>query len=180
MVYFDISFVELSWTCSLGLCLTHHCKNSFLKLLISVKNELFIFLNSSKICSLRFPISSIKMSFSWFLSFSVKFWFSLGNGKHSRFPKIFSLTDWLWINSSKSLSKVFLVTSSTESQNNLKTSSFPYFLLPRFSVWMGAIINISSFISSTVGVLKFNVAGELKFNVVSESWWWHDDVILGR
>ena len=41
---------------------------------------------------------------------------------------------------------------------------------------MEAIINISSSISWTVGVLKFNLAGELKFKDASKSW--HDDVIL--
>ena len=70
-----ISFVELMFTCSLGLCLTHDCKNSCLKLLTSVKNEPFTFLNSSKIFSLRFPISSFKMDFSLFSSFSLNFWF---------------------------------------------------------------------------------------------------------
>ena len=43
---------------------------------------------------------------------------------------------------------------------------------------MEAIINISSSLSLTIGILKFNVAGELKFNDGSESW--HDDVILVR
>ena len=129
-----------------------------MKFLTSVKNELFILLNFSEICSLSFPISSINTGFSWFSSFSLNFWFSFGSGKHSRFPTIFSLTDWFWINSSKSLSKVSLVTLSTESLDNLKTSSFPH-LVPRFSVWMEAIINISSSLSSTVGVLKFNAAG---------------------
>ena len=56
---YDISLVQFLFTCSLGLCLTHDCKNSFFKLLSSVKNELFILLNSSKSFSLRFPISSI-------------------------------------------------------------------------------------------------------------------------
>ena len=74
------------------------------------------------------------------------------------------------------MSKVSLVTPSTESLNNLKTSSFPHFLFPRLSVWTEAIINISSSLSSTVGVLKFNVAGELNFNDASESW--HDDVVF--
>ena len=84
--------------------------------------------------------------------------------------------DCFWINNSRSLSKVSLVTSSTEYLNHLKIPSFPHFLFPRFSVWMDAIINISSSLTSTVGVLKFNAAGELKFNYASESW--HDDVIL--
>ena len=119
--FFHISLVKFSFTCSLGLCLTHDCKNSFLNLLTSVKNELFIFLNSSNICSLRFPISSIKTDFSWFLSFSLNLWFSFGSEKHSWFPTTFSLTDWFWINSYKSLSNFSLVTSSTESLNNLKT-----------------------------------------------------------
>ena len=70
------------------------------------------------------------------------------------------------------------MTSTIESLNNLKTSSSPHFLFPRFSVWMEAIINISSSLSSAVGVLKFNVAEELKFNDASESW--VDDVILVR
>ena len=130
-----------------------------MKFLTSVKNELFILLNFSEICSLSFLISSINTGFSWFSSFSLNFWFSLGSDKHSRFPTIFSLTDWFWINSSKSLSKVSLVTLSTESLNNLKTSSFPHLVFPRFSVWMEAIIKISSSLSSTVGVLKFNEAG---------------------
>ena len=42
---------------------------------------------------------------------------------------------------------------------------------------MEAIINICSSLSLT-GILKFNEAGELKFNDGSESW--HDDVILVR
>ena len=41
---------------------------------------------------------------------------------------------------------------------------------------MEAIINISNSLSLTIGLLKFNVAGELKFNDASKSW--HDDVIL--
>ena len=89
----DISLVEFPWTCSLGLCLTHDCKNSFLKLLTSVKNDFSIFLNSSKICNLRFPISSIKTGFSWFSSFCLNFWFSFGSDKHCQFPVIFNLTD---------------------------------------------------------------------------------------
>ena len=87
----DILLVEFSFICLLGLCLTHDCKNSFWKLLTSVKNERFIFLNSSKICSLRFPISSTKTGFSWLSSFSHNFWFSFRSGKHSQFPAIFSL-----------------------------------------------------------------------------------------
>ena len=122
----DISLVEFLQTCSLGLCLTHHWKNSFLKLLTSVKNKLFIFLNSSKICSQRFPTSSIKTCFSWFSSFSLNFWFS------------FAIP-------------ISLMTSSTESRKHLKTSYFPHFLFPLFSVWVEAIINISSYLSSTVG-----------------------------
>ena len=149
-----ISFVELMFTYSLGLCLTHDWKNSCLKLLTSAKNELFTFLSSSKIFSLRFPISSIKIDFSWFSSSSLNFWFSFGSDKHSQFPTIFSLTDWFWINSSKSLPKVSLVTLSAESLNNLKTSSFLHFLFPRFSVWMEVIIDISSSLSLTVGLLK--------------------------
>ena len=117
----NISFVEFTFTCSPGLCLTNDCNNSFLKLLTSVKSKLFIFLRYFKICSLRFPISSIKTGFSWFSSFSLNFWFCFGSDKHSRFPTIFSLTDWFWINCSKGLSKVSLVTSSTESLNSLKT-----------------------------------------------------------
>ena len=169
----DISYVKFSFTCSQGLCSTHDCKN--LKFLTSVKNELSIFLNSPNICSLRFPISSIKTGFSWFSSFCINFWFSFGSDKHSRFLTILSRKDWFWINSSKILSKVSLVTSSTESLNKQKTSSFPHFLFPRFSVCMEAIINISSSLSSTVGVLRFNVAGELTFNEASWilAWWCH-------
>ena len=70
------------------------------------------------------------------------------------------------------------MTSSIESLNNLKTSSLPRFLFPRFSVWMEAIINISSSLSSTVGVQKFNAAGELNFNDESQSCL--NDVILVR
>ena len=75
------------------------------------------------------------------------------------------------------MSKVYLVKSKTEFLKNLKATCFSLFLFPRFSVWMEAIISITSSLSSTVGVLKFNVAGKLKFNDASESW--HDDVILG-
>ena len=64
----EISLDELCWTCSL--CLTHDCKNLFLKLLTSVKKDLFIFLNSAKIISLRFLISSIKRIYSVFIIFS--------------------------------------------------------------------------------------------------------------
>ena len=60
------------------------------------------------------------------------------------------------------------MTSSTESLNNLKTSSFLHFLFPRFSVWMEVIIDISSSLSLTVGVLKFNVAGEKKFKPIQD------------
>ena len=138
-----------------------------------------MFLNFSSICNMRFPVSSIRMGFSWFSSFSLNFWFSFGNDKHSWFPIIFSLTDWFWINNSKILSKVYLVMSSTEYLNNLKTLSFLSFLFPHFSVWIEAIINISGSLFSTVqGVLKFNLAGLLKFNNASESWL--DDVILVR
>ena len=69
--------------------------------------------------------------------------------------------------------------SSTEYLNNLKTLSFLHFLFPRFSVWIEAIINISGSLFPTVeGVLKFDLAGLLKFNNASESWL--DDVILVR
>ena len=67
----SILLIEFPWTYSLGLVLTHDCKNSFLKLLTSVKVKLFIFLNFSKICNLRFSISSIKqvcLGFHHFLS----------------------------------------------------------------------------------------------------------------
>ena len=86
----DVSLVEFTWIHSPRVCLIHDWKNSFLKLLTSVKNEVLIFLN---FCS--------------FLSFSLNFWFSFGSNKHSWFPVIFSLIDWLWINNSKSLSKFF-------------------------------------------------------------------------
>ena len=43
---------------------------------------------------------------------------------------------------------------------------------------MEAIVNISSSLSLTVGVLNFNVAGELQFNDACESWL--EDVILVR
>ena len=138
-----------------------------------------MFLNFSNICNMRFPVSSIRMGFSWFSSFSLNFWFSFGNDEHSWFPIIFSLTDWFWINNSKILSKVYLVMSSTEYLNNLKTLSFLRFLFPRLSVWIEAIINISGSLFPTVeGVLKFDLAGLLKFNNASESWL--DDVILVR
>ena len=75
--------------------------------------------------------------------------------------------------------KVYLVASSTESLNNVKTSSFWHFISPRFSVYMEVIVNISSTITSTVeGVLKLNVAGVRKFNDASETCL--DDVILVR
>ena len=120
----------------------------------------------------------LKQVFLGFYDFLSIFWFSFGSDKHSRFPMIFSLIDWFWIKNSKSLSKVSIVTLSTESLDNLKTSSFPHFWFPCFSVWMEIIINISSSLSSTVVVLKFNVARELNFNDASESW--YDNVILVR
>ena len=110
----SVSLEVFAWTCSLGICLTHDCKNSFLKILTSEhrnkithsyilflcsdKNKLFIFMSSSidgssKICNLRFPTSFINTGFSWFSSFSLNLWFSCGSGKHSRFPVIFSLID---------------------------------------------------------------------------------------
>ena len=64
-----ILLIEFPWIYSLGLVLTHDCKNSFLKLLTSVKVKLFIFLNFSKICNVRFSISSIKQVFLGFHHF---------------------------------------------------------------------------------------------------------------
>lgn len=50
----DVSLVAFTWIRSPGAYLTHAWENLFLKLLPSIKNEFFIFLNSSKICNLRF------------------------------------------------------------------------------------------------------------------------------
>ena len=65
----NISFVEFTFTCSLGLCLTQGWKNSFFKLLTSVKTELFIFQNSPNNCSFMFPIPSIKTGSQFLVSF---------------------------------------------------------------------------------------------------------------
>ena len=138
-----ISFVEFKWTCSLGLCLILDSKNSFLKLLNFSYSWI---LPRFAVWGFQYlPLKRVFLSFHHFLSI---FGFLLAATSIPWFPTIFSLTDWFRINSSKSLSKVSLVTSSTESLNNLKTSSFPHFLFPRFIVWMKAINNISSFLSS--------------------------------
>ena len=75
----NISLIKFLWTCLLGLGVTYDCNNSFLKLLTSVKNELFILLNSSKICNL-----SLKQVLLDFHNLLAVFFFFFDRDKHSQ------------------------------------------------------------------------------------------------
>ena len=74
-----------------------------------------------------------------------------GKCKQVRVPTSFICTEWHFINSFRSSSKCFFVTSlSTDSCTKRKTSSLPHFLLLCFRVCIEATIKVSKPLAFTI------------------------------
>ena len=121
-------------------------------------------------CGIKILNFSLKIKISFFSSTSPGILVSFGSDKQSQFQTAFNLMDWLWVNDSQKQSprgvprkrcseniQLFesfsWYYSSRESSTNLKTSSFPHFLFPRFNIWIEKIISIWSSLSSAIAIV---------------------------